>query len=66
MLLEAQERDQYAQSQLKSSQAQLARASSRTVIGNDRPAGDADKDFVHAWAPTAPVAFCGAWRRQSH
>jgi membrane fusion protein, multidrug efflux system len=51
MLLEAQERDQGAQSQLGLSQPQGAGASSREVIGNDRPAAHAGKDFVHARAP---------------
>jgi membrane fusion protein (multidrug efflux system) len=51
MLLEAEERDQGAQSQLEPSQARGAGASSRKVIGNDLPAADAGKDFIHARAP---------------
>jgi membrane fusion protein (multidrug efflux system) len=46
---------QTALSQPELSHARSAGASSRKVIGNDRPAGDAGKDFVHARAPTAPV-----------
>jgi membrane fusion protein, multidrug efflux system len=51
MLVEAQGRDRGAQSQLEPSQPQGAGASSREVIGNDRPAAHAGKDFVHARAP---------------
>jgi membrane fusion protein, multidrug efflux system len=51
MLLEAKERDQGAQSQLELSHAQSAGASSRKVIGNERPSADAGRDFLHARAP---------------
>jgi membrane fusion protein, multidrug efflux system len=49
MLLEAQERDQGAQSQLELSHAQSAGASSRKVIGDARPS--ADPRFVDTRAP---------------
>jgi membrane fusion protein, multidrug efflux system len=51
MLLEAKERDQGAQSQRELSHAQSAGASSRNVIGDERPSADSRKDFVHARAP---------------
>jgi membrane fusion protein, multidrug efflux system len=51
MLLEAQERDQGAQSRLELSPAQSAGASPRKVIGNERPSADPHNDFVHAPAP---------------
>jgi membrane fusion protein (multidrug efflux system) len=62
VLLEAQEQDQGAQSQLEPSHAQSAEDSSRKVIGNDRPTADHSKDFVHARAPT-PQEAPGGERR---
>ena len=47
VLLEAQEQDQGAQSQLEFSPAQSAEDSSRKVIGNDRPTADHSKDNDH-------------------
>jgi len=61
-LLEAQEQDQGAQWQLDPSHAQSAEDSSRKLIGNDRPAADHSKEFVHARSPT-PQEAPGGERR---